>query len=97
MGLRSGRTPIGLVAAGLLASTASSDQILLRGGGRVSGVVVERTRDTIVIETGPGRVTLSMALVEKVVEGRSALEAYHERAGASRPLGRRARAHHTVP
>jgi hypothetical protein len=82
MGLLSGRTAIGLVAAGLSAATASSDEILLRGGGRVNGVVVDRTRDAIVVETGPGRVTLSMALVEKVIEGRSALEAYHERAAA---------------
>jgi hypothetical protein len=84
MGLPSRGTAI-LVAAGLSAATASSDQILLRGGGRVSGVVVERTRDAIVVETGPGRVTLSMALVEKVVEGRSALEAFHERSGALEP------------
>jgi hypothetical protein len=80
MGGLSRRAAIGLVAAGLAAATASSDEILLRSGGHVSGVIVERTRNAIVVETGPGRVTLSMALVEKVVEGRSALEAYHERA-----------------
>lgn len=79
------RTAIALVTAGLAAATASSDEILLRSGGRVSGVIVERTRNAIVVETGPGRVTLSMALVEKVVEGRSALEAYHERAEALEP------------
>ena len=79
------RAAIGLVTTGLVAATASSDEILLRNGGRVSGVIVERTRDAIVVETGPGRVTLSMALVQKVVEGRSALEAYHERAAALEP------------
>jgi len=79
------RTAIALVTAGLAAATASSDEILLRSGGRVSGVIVERTRNAIVVETGPGRVTLSMALVEKVVEGRSTLEAYHERAAAIEP------------
>lgn len=84
-GLLSRRAAIGLVAAGLAAATASADEILLRGGGRVSGVIVERTRDAIVVETGPGRVTLSMALVERVVEGRSALEAYHERSAAIEP------------
>jgi len=85
MGLLSRRAAIGLAAAGLVAATASSDEILLRSGGRVSGVIVERTRDAIVVETGPGRVTLPMALVEKVVEGRSALEAYQERAAALEP------------
>ena len=85
MGRLSQRAVIGLVTAGLAAATASSDEILLRSGGRVSGVIVERTHNAIVVETGPGRVTLSMALVEKVVEGRSALEAYHERAAAIEP------------
>jgi len=75
---------IGLVATGLAAAAATPDEIFLRNGGHVSGVVVERTRDAIVVETGPGRVTLSMRLVEKVVEGRSALEAYQERAAALR-------------
>jgi hypothetical protein len=73
------RVAIGLVTAGLAAAPASSDEILLKNGGRVNGVIVERTASAIVMETGPGRVTLSMARVEKVVEGRSALEAYHER------------------
>jgi len=85
MGLLDRRAAIGLVAAGLSAATVSPDEIFLRGGGRVSGVVVERTSQAIVVETGPGRVTLSMALVEKVVEGRSALEAHHERAAALEP------------
>jgi hypothetical protein len=79
------RAAIGLVTAGLAVATASSDEIYLRSGGRVHGVVLERTGKSIVIETGPGRVTLSMALVEKVVESRSALEAYHERAEALEP------------
>ena len=85
MGGLSRRAAIGLVTAGLAAAPVSSDEVLLRSGGRVSGVIVERTHKAIVIETGPGRVTLSMALVEKVVEGRSALEAYHERAEALAP------------
>jgi hypothetical protein len=85
MGRLSRRAAIGLVTATLATATASSDEILLRSGGRVSGVVVERTPGAIVIETGPGRVTLPMGLVAKVVEGRSALEAYHERAAAIEP------------
>ena len=48
------RAAIALVTAGLAAATASSDEILLRSGGRVSGVIVERTRNAIVVETGPG-------------------------------------------
>ena len=59
---------------------SSADQVFLRGGGRVSGVIVERTPRLVVIETAPGRVTLPMARVEKVVEGRSALIEFRERA-----------------
>jgi hypothetical protein len=68
-----------LVGAG---ASARADEILLKNGGRVSGVIVERTPSRIVIESGPGRVTLSMSRVEKVVEGRSSLAAWQERASA---------------
>jgi len=72
-------------AAALAASVALCDEVLLRGGGRVSGVIVERTDRSVVIETGPGRVTLPLSRVEKIVEGRSALVTFQERAGAIAP------------
>ena len=67
------------------AATVAADEVLLRGGGRVSGVIVERTNDAVVIETAPGRVTLPMKRVEKIVESRSALEGFRERADALAP------------
>ena len=74
-----------LSAAAVLAATvtvvpATADEVLLKGGGRLQGVVVERTEKAIVIETGPGRVTFPISIVERIVEGRSPLEAYRERA-----------------
>jgi hypothetical protein len=75
----------GLIAAAMAAPTARADQVLLRGGGHVSGVIVERTHLTVVIETGPGRVTLPMARVESIVESRSALADYRERAARVEP------------
>jgi hypothetical protein len=74
-----------LLAASLAAAPAVGDEIILKGGGRVSGRVVERTATRISIETGPGRVTLPMSRVEKIVEGRSAIEAFAERAEALAP------------
>jgi hypothetical protein len=74
-----------LLAASLAAAPAMGDEIVLKGGGRVSGRVVERTATRISIETGPGRVTLPMSRVEKIVEGRSAIEAFAERAEALAP------------
>jgi hypothetical protein len=51
----------------------------------VNGVVVERTKDRVVIETGPGRVSLPMSRVERIVESRSALAAFQERAAELDP------------
>lgn len=68
-----------------LAAAAAADEIRLRGGGRVSGVIVERTADVVVIETGPGRVTLATSRIETIVESRSALQTYQERAASLSP------------
>jgi hypothetical protein len=68
-----------------VAAAAPADEVRLKGGGRVSGVVVERTPTAVVIETGPGRVTLPMSRVERIVEGRSTLAAYRERAAQLTP------------
>jgi hypothetical protein len=80
------RRTIGSLFAVVLASApAPPDEVLLRGGGRVSGVIVERTESRVAIETGPGRVTLPMSRVVRIVESRSALEAFAERAAALGP------------
>lgn len=76
----------GAALAAVLAATAvSADEIVLRNGGRLSGVIVERTETRVTIETGPGRVTLPMSRVERIVDSRSALETYAERAEALEP------------
>jgi hypothetical protein len=64
----------------LLAAPVAADQIFLKGGGRLTGVIVDRTPTSIAIEVAPGRVTLPMSRVERVVEGSSALAAYRDRA-----------------
>ena len=95
------------LGAALVASGALADEVLLRGGGRMSGVVVERTATAVVIETGPGRVTLPISRVERIVEGRSTLVVFRgarrgdrprrrARLGRARPLGCRARSRDAV-
>ncbi len=59
---------------------ANADEVLLRGGGKVSGVIVERTASSVVVEVGPGLVTLPLARVLSIQEGPSALATYRERA-----------------
>ena len=59
---------------------ASADEVYLRSGGRLSGVVVERRAEGIVVDVGPGRVTLPASLVTRVVEGTPAFALFRERA-----------------
>lgn len=79
------RTTLTCLSAALVAGPAASDEIFLRGGGRVSGVIVERTKDAVVVETAPGRLTLPMRRIERIVESRSSLEEFLDRAAALAP------------
>lgn len=81
----SSRTAVAVLAIAFAAALATADEIFLRGGGRVTGVIVERTKDAVVLETPPGRVTLPMRRIEKIVESRSALEGFRDRAAALAP------------
>jgi hypothetical protein len=62
----------------LVAGPLGADQVFLKGGGQLNGVVVARTASSIVVEVAPGRVTLPISRVERVVQGTSALEAFRE-------------------
>lgn len=64
----------------LLPAVGGADEVYLTSGGVVSGVIVERTAETVVLETGPGRVTLSRSRIARVVESRSALASFQEQA-----------------
>ncbi len=84
---RSMRPPWTVLAglALLAVAPACGDEIIMRTGGRIRGVVVEQTSRVVVIETGPGRVTLPMSRVERIVTGRSALEIWRDRSAALNP------------
>lgn len=78
-----------VLAAVLLAlgvsSVVGADEIQLVGGGKISGEIVERTAQKIVVETGLGLVTLPMSRVTKVAVGPSALSTFRERAARLQP------------
>lgn len=74
-----------LIAACLLATTLHADEVFLRGGGRVQGIVVEQTDSRVVVDVGAGRVGLPRDRVERIVTGRTALAAYQERAAGLAP------------
>lgn len=73
------------VLLGLLPATASADEVFLKGGGRIAGVVVETTATRLTLEVGPGRITLPLSRVIRIVEGRSSLAVFRERAAALGP------------
>jgi hypothetical protein len=64
---------------------ARADEVFLRGGGSVRGDVVQRTADSLVMEVGPGRMTLPMSRVDRIVGATSDLSIYRERAGRLAP------------
>jgi len=64
----------------LAAAPVAADEIFLKGGGHLRGVIVERTPTAIAIEVAPGRVTLPMSRVDRVALGSSALSSFRERA-----------------
>lgn len=75
------RLPAMAVVAALgLPLSAHAEQVLLKNGGRISGILVERSATHVVLQIGPGQVKLPLASVERVVLGRSALAIFAERA-----------------
>jgi hypothetical protein len=69
-------------------AAASADEVYLKGGGRVSGRVVQRTATSVEIDVGAGRIAVPAKQVERIVEGRCSLDIYNDRAGALDPKDR---------
>jgi hypothetical protein len=74
-----------VVSVALLPAVGGADDVLLTGGGRLTGVIVERTTASITIDTGPGRVTLPMSRVVRVVARTADLALFRERAAQLAP------------
>lgn len=64
---------------------AHADSVFLKRGGEIKGEVVERRADAIVMEVGPGRLTLPMRSVLRVVSSTTDLGLYNARAAALAP------------
>jgi hypothetical protein len=77
-----------LILAIVCGATAFADEVYLKGGGKVSGRITQRTATSVEVEVGAGRITVPTTSVDKIVEGRSALDGYHERAGKLAPSDR---------
>jgi len=69
----------------LLSSPLLADTVYLKGGGKVSGRMVSRTETEVEVDVGAGTVKVPMAKVDRIDEGRSALDEYAARAAALGP------------
>lgn len=76
-----------MLATALLASApwAAADEVWLKGGGRIVGEVVDRRPQFVMVDVGPGTVTLPMARVDRIVGSSSGLREYRNRAARLGP------------
>jgi hypothetical protein len=70
----------------LFASPLAADEIYLKGGGQISGVIVERTETKVTVDIGGGNLTVQMSQVVRIdADSVSPLEEYRTRAAAIAP------------
>jgi hypothetical protein len=78
------RRAIAIIA--LAAAPLFADEVYLRGGGQLTGEIVEQTEDSVTVDIGGGTLTAPMSSVVRIEEGVSPLQEYRTRA-ASIPAG----------
>jgi hypothetical protein len=74
-----------MMALVLVPAAAGADDVFLTGGGRLSGVIVARSARSVTLDTGPGRVTLPMTRVLRIVSSTADLAVYRDRAARLAP------------
>ena len=82
----------------LAASPLLGDELFLKGGGRVTGEIVEETEATVTVDIGAGNMTVQRSAVVRIERSASPLQQYREQAAVLalhdvegwRALGRRA-------
>lgn len=72
---------LALQAAGL----AGADEVFIRGGGRLTGEVVERGPDSILVDIGTGQIGLPLSSVDRIVPGETPVGLYRQRAASIEP------------
>lgn len=73
-------TRVIVVLALALPTFSTADEIFLKGGGKMTGEVVSEDAQSVVVEVGPGKVTVPTARVLRIERSRTALRGYRERA-----------------
>jgi hypothetical protein len=68
------------VLAIVVALPLFADDVLLKGGGRLTGVIADQTAETVTIDIGAGTMTVPMSTVVGIEKGTSSLQEYRARA-----------------
>jgi hypothetical protein len=64
----------------LLPGVSRADEVFTRGGGQISGEIVERRADAIVVDVGGGTIGLPISYIERIVPGPSPMAVYRQKA-----------------
>jgi hypothetical protein len=71
----------GIVLIALAAAPVFADDVYLRGGGQITGEIVEQTEDSVTVDVGGGgTITARMSSVVRIEKGTSPLQEYRTRA-----------------
>src|SRR3954468_8444411 len=90
-----------VLALALVATPLFADDVHLRGGGRLTGQVIEKTADSVIVDIGAGHMTVPASTVVRIDKSASPLQEFRERAATTagndadawRALGRWANDH----
>ena len=77
-----GRRALAAAVLTFASAAASADELQLKNGNRLSGIIVGQTTTSVEIEIGAGRVTVPRSIIAKIVTGESSLSVYQTRARA---------------
>lgn len=74
-----------IVVLALAAAPLPADEVHLRGGGRLSGEIVEETAENITVDIGAGKMTVRKSTVVNIERTASPLQEYRAHASALAP------------
>lgn len=70
-----------IIVVALAAAPVLADDVYLRGGGQITGEIIERSEDSVTVDVGGGgTITARMSSVVSIEEGISPLQEYRTRA-----------------
>jgi hypothetical protein len=70
----------GIVLIALAATPVFADDVYLRGGGQITGEIIEQTEDSVTVDIGGGTITARMSSIVRIEQNVSPLQEYRERA-----------------